>query len=105
LLIAELLRHGWSRSDLAGLTRGNMLRVLRDAEAVSRDLSARVGPSFATLAELDGLAGPLVRRWLGVPAAGPPAEEPPSGVTARRAPAQPFRFIAQRLPRAGSDGR
>ena len=53
-LIAELLRRGWSQPDLAGLTRGNILRVLRDAEAVSRDLSARRGPSVATFAELDG---------------------------------------------------
>ncbi len=57
MLIAELLRRGWSQSELAGLTRGNILRVLRDAEAVGRDLSARSGPSFATLAELDGPAG------------------------------------------------
>ena len=53
-LIAELLRRGWSQADLAGLTRGNILRVLRDAEAVSRDLSARRGPSVATFTELDG---------------------------------------------------
>jgi membrane dipeptidase len=56
VLIAELLRRGWSQSELAGLTRGNILRVLRDAEAVGRDLSARSGPSVATLAELDGPA-------------------------------------------------
>ena len=35
-LIAELLSRGWSRTELAGLTRGNILRVMRDAEAVSR---------------------------------------------------------------------
>ncbi len=53
-LIAELLRRGWSQPDLAGLTRGNILRVLREAEAVSRELSARHGPSTATIGELDG---------------------------------------------------
>ena len=53
-LVAELLRRGWSQADLAALTRGNILRVLRDAEAVSRDLSARRGPSLATITELDG---------------------------------------------------
>jgi membrane dipeptidase len=55
-LIAELLRRGWSRADLGRLTRDNILRVLRDAEAVGRDLSARRGPSLATITELDGPA-------------------------------------------------
>ena len=31
-LIAELLARGWSEDELAALTRGNVLRVLRDAE-------------------------------------------------------------------------
>ncbi|RKN08720.1 dipeptidase [Streptomyces radicis] len=52
-LIAELLDRGWSRADLSKLTWGNAVRVLRDAEAVSRDLSARRGPSLATIEELD----------------------------------------------------
>lgn len=52
-LIAELLHRGWSGPELAGLARGNILRVLGDAEAVSRDLSARRRPSIATIAELD----------------------------------------------------
>ena len=34
-LIAELRRRGWSEPELAALTRGNVLRVLRDAEAVA----------------------------------------------------------------------
>ncbi|MFD5876352.1 dipeptidase [Streptomyces sp. NPDC060322] len=55
-LIAELLTRGWSERDVAKLTWRNAVRVLRDAEAVSRDLSARVGPSHATIAELDGPA-------------------------------------------------
>ena len=53
-LIAELLRRGWSEADLAKLTWQNAVRVLRDAEAVSRDLRTRRGPSNATLAQLDG---------------------------------------------------
>ncbi|MFF8959014.1 dipeptidase [Streptomyces sp. NPDC014894] len=53
-LIAELLRRGWSESDLAKLTWRNAVRVLRDAEAVARDVRSRRGPSIATLAELDG---------------------------------------------------
>jgi membrane dipeptidase len=55
-LIAELLSRGWSEAELSGLTRGNILRVMRDAEAVSRDLSERGGPSLATIGELDGEA-------------------------------------------------
>ncbi len=54
LLIAELLGRGWSQPELASLARHNILRVLRDAEAVSRDLSAGRGPALATIAELDG---------------------------------------------------
>ncbi|CAM5533746.1 dipeptidase [Streptomyces atroolivaceus] len=53
-LIAELLTRGWSESDVAKLTWRNAVRVLREAEAVSRELSTRVGPSHATIDELDG---------------------------------------------------
>ncbi|GLF99275.1 dipeptidase [Streptomyces yaizuensis] len=53
-LIAELLRRGWSDTDLAKLTWQNAVRVLRDAESVARDESARRGPSNATLTDLDG---------------------------------------------------
>ena len=35
-LIAELISRNWSEADLAALTRGNVLRVLRDAEAAAR---------------------------------------------------------------------
>ncbi|WP_424213462.1 dipeptidase [Streptomyces sp. BI20] len=48
-LIAELLRRRWSRADLAKLTWGNAVRVLRDAEAVAREESALRGPSNAVL--------------------------------------------------------
>ncbi|MFJ8211186.1 dipeptidase [Streptomyces sp. NPDC096033] len=48
-LIAELLRRGWSRADLAKLTWSNAVRALRDAEAVARDLQATRGPSNAVL--------------------------------------------------------
>ncbi|MFK0238333.1 dipeptidase [Streptomyces vinaceus] len=48
-LIAELLARGWSRADLAKLTWSNAVRVLRDAEAVARELSASRGPSNAVL--------------------------------------------------------
>ncbi|MFG2329294.1 dipeptidase [Streptomyces sp. NPDC048604] len=53
-LIAELLRRGWSRPDLAKLTWSNAVRVLRDAEAVSRDAQTRRSPSIATIEQLDG---------------------------------------------------
>ncbi|UCM88430.1 dipeptidase [Streptomyces marincola] len=53
-LVAELLARRWSAADLAKLTWHNAVRVLRDAEAVARDLSARRGPSLATIGQLDG---------------------------------------------------
>ncbi len=48
-LIDELLSRGWSEADIAALTRGNVLRVLREAEAASRAISARRGPSRARI--------------------------------------------------------
>ncbi|MFC9298661.1 dipeptidase [Streptomyces sp. NPDC057011] len=48
-LIAELLARGWSKPDLSKLTWSNAVRALRDAEAVSRDLSSSRGPSNAVL--------------------------------------------------------
>ncbi|MER5560543.1 dipeptidase [Streptomyces sp. NPDC002506] len=53
-LVAELLSRRWSPADLAKLTWSNAVRVLRDAESVAADLSARRGPSNATLGDLDG---------------------------------------------------
>ncbi|WP_432062632.1 dipeptidase [Streptomyces sp. S1] len=53
-LVAELLHRGWSHPDLAKLTWSNAVRVLRDAEAVSRDLRDRTAPSNATIESLDG---------------------------------------------------
>ncbi|WKU45164.1 dipeptidase [Streptomyces sp. VNUA116] len=53
-LIAELLRRGWSDADLAKLTWKNAVRVLRGAEDVARDVSAKRGPSIATIDALDG---------------------------------------------------
>lgn len=52
-LIAELLRRNWSEADLAKLTWRNAVRVLRDAEAVARDLQFRRSPSHATIEQLD----------------------------------------------------
>ncbi|MFB7677473.1 dipeptidase [Kitasatospora purpeofusca] len=54
-LIAELLRRGWSETDLSKLTWHNAVRVLRDAEsAAARLRDAGRAPSIATLARLDG---------------------------------------------------
>jgi len=44
-LFAELVRRGWSDSDLAKLAGGNVIRALRDAEAAARRLSATRAPS------------------------------------------------------------
>jgi membrane dipeptidase len=38
LVFAELIRHGWSDSDLAKLAGGNVLRAMRQAEAVARSM-------------------------------------------------------------------
>ncbi|MET8697841.1 dipeptidase [Kitasatospora sp. NPDC004723] len=57
-LIAELLRRGWSDTDLSKLTWHNAVRVLRDAESTATRLRTEGRPrSLATLAGLDGLDG------------------------------------------------
>jgi membrane dipeptidase len=53
-LLAELARRGWSDEDLAKLAGGNVLRVMREAEAVAKRLQATTQPSLATIADLDG---------------------------------------------------
>jgi membrane dipeptidase len=50
LLFAELIRRGWSDADLGKLAGGNLLRVLRKAEAVSASMKDEP-PSMATLPE------------------------------------------------------
>jgi membrane dipeptidase len=52
-LFAELIRRGWSEADLRKLAQGNLLRVLREAEAVARRLQRTRPPSTATLEQLD----------------------------------------------------
>jgi membrane dipeptidase len=44
-LFAELIRRGWSDRDLVKLSRGNILRVMREAEAVAARLSRRARPA------------------------------------------------------------
>ncbi len=53
-LVAALLERSWSEADVAQLVRGNTLRVMRDVEAVARDLRTTRSPSLKTFAELDG---------------------------------------------------
>jgi membrane dipeptidase len=56
-LFAELSRRGWSEVDLAKLAGENVLRVMREAEAVARRLQRERAPSTKTIEELDGQAG------------------------------------------------
>jgi membrane dipeptidase len=55
-LIAELRDRGWSDADCGALASGNILRVLRDAEAAAAEISATRPPSAARIEDLD--AGP-----------------------------------------------
>ena len=52
-LFVALADRGWSYQDLTKLAGGNILRVMRAAEAGARDLQATRGPSLATFATLD----------------------------------------------------
>jgi len=52
-LFEELARRGWSDADLAKLAGGNVLRVMRDAEAAAKRLQEKERASFATIAALD----------------------------------------------------
>ncbi len=53
-LLAALADRGWSDEDLVKLAGGNVLRVMRDAEAGARELQSTRGPSLATIEQLDG---------------------------------------------------
>ncbi|MFI6356041.1 dipeptidase [Streptomyces sp. NPDC050743] len=53
-LIAELLRRGWSETELALLTWGNVQRVLRSADFTARAAQHRREASNAKIGELDG---------------------------------------------------
>ena len=57
-LFAALADLGWSDQDLTKLAGGNILRVMRDAEAGARDLQATRGPSLATYEALDHTTAP-----------------------------------------------
>jgi membrane dipeptidase len=53
-LIAELLHRGWTEPECAKLAGGNVLRVLREAEAAAAEISRRRGPCTARIEDLDG---------------------------------------------------
>jgi membrane dipeptidase len=53
-LFAELIRRGWTDSDLKKLAGQNLLRVLRAAEATAARLQKTRQPSTRTIEELDG---------------------------------------------------
>jgi membrane dipeptidase len=52
-LFAELIRRGWSDDDLRKLANGNILRVLKQAEAVAGRLQKTRQPSTRTIQQLD----------------------------------------------------
>jgi membrane dipeptidase len=52
-LFAELIRRGWSDADLKKLAGGNLLRVLRTAEATAARLQKLRPPSTRTIEQLD----------------------------------------------------
>jgi membrane dipeptidase len=53
LLFAELIRRGWSDANLAKLAGGNVLRVMRRAEAIAASMKNEP-PSMATLSGQPG---------------------------------------------------
>jgi membrane dipeptidase len=53
-LVAELLRRGWSDEDAKKVIGLNVLRVMREAEAVAARLRKERGPSTARIETLDG---------------------------------------------------
>ncbi|MFL5674669.1 MAG: dipeptidase [Chloroflexota bacterium] len=55
-LLGELLRRGYSDADVGAIAGGNLLRTMRDAEAVAARLQRERPPSEATIEELDGTA-------------------------------------------------
>ena len=52
-LLAELLRRGYSDSDVARIAGENFLRVMADAEAVSAQLQKAGPPSDVLIEEVD----------------------------------------------------
>ncbi len=53
-LFAELYRRGWTGAELRMPAGENVLRVMREAEALARRLQRERGPSTATIEGRDG---------------------------------------------------
>jgi membrane dipeptidase len=53
-LVAQLLRRGYGDDDVLAIAGGNILRVMRGAEAVASRLQSERPPSEATIEQLDG---------------------------------------------------
>ena len=53
-LFAELLKRGWTATELKGLAGENVLRVLKGAESVSALLRTSRPSSTKTIQQLDG---------------------------------------------------
>lgn len=53
-LFAELLKRGYTDEDVRKILGRNVLRVMRQAEAVAKKAQAERGPSLARLVDLDG---------------------------------------------------
>jgi membrane dipeptidase len=49
-----LSRRGWTEDELRKLSGENVLRAMREAEAVARRIQGERGPSMATIEGLDG---------------------------------------------------
>ncbi|HXU44593.1 MAG TPA: dipeptidase [Thermoanaerobaculia bacterium] len=58
VLLAELLRRGWSDADVQKLAGGNLLRVLGEVEKTAERLRRERPASEATIEELDGAPKP-----------------------------------------------
>ena len=59
-LLAELLERGWSEVECKALTGGNVLRALRDAEAVATRLQKERSPSVARIEEFPSVPPELL---------------------------------------------
>jgi membrane dipeptidase len=59
-LIAEMLARGWSEADCGQLASGNILRVMREAQAAAQVISAHRGPSRVRIEDADGPSQPGV---------------------------------------------
>ena len=55
-LLKELARRGWTDEDLGKVAGGNMLRVMREAAAVAKQLQATESPAMVTIEQADGVA-------------------------------------------------